>query len=127
MGDLLTIGAQWLGAQLKAHAAHEITYVRGVQRLGPLSATIGSTEFEIQDFGGVRVEHSDRDFIVTASDLVFDGQVTAPVRSDQILDPDGPNGEVSTYEVMAPGDAQPYRLDSTGTMLRIHAKKVAVA
>ena len=123
MGNMLTIGVQWLSEQLKAHASHEVTYVRGVQRL-PLSATIGQTAFEIDELGGIRVEHSDRDYIVTAADLVIDGRVVEPDRGDTIEESVG--SETHVYEVMAPGSIQPYKLDATGTLLRIHAKKVKV-
>jgi len=125
MGDMLATGAAWLAGQLKASAARDVTYLRGTQRL-PLSATIGSTEFQIEELGGVRVEYSDRDFIVPADDLIFDGKVTTPERGDTIEDRVAATGETETFEVMAPGTEQPFRYDPTRAMLRIHTKRIKV-
>jgi len=125
MSNMLADGVAWLAGQLADNAARSVVYVRGNQRL-ELSATIGRTEFQIEDMGGVRVEYSDRDFIVPASAFTLDGEVTEPARGDKIEDPSGPNGTLETFEVMGPGNERPFRYDSTGQLLRIHTKKVKI-
>jgi hypothetical protein len=125
MTDMLADGAAWLAGQLKAHASRKVTYVRGAQRLG-LSPTIGQTEFQIEDGYGLRVETSDRDFLIPAVDLVFDGQITEPKRGDKIEQTGGPNNATETFEVMAPDNQRPFRYDATRTLLRVHTKLVKV-
>jgi hypothetical protein len=126
MTDMLADGVAWLNEQLKAHASHLITVVRGTERL-ELSATVGQTEFEVDDAMGVRLEVSDRDFVVDAAEYVFGGVVTEPARGDCIEDLSGPNGEMETYEVMGPGNERPFRYDASQQRLRIHTKKVKIA
>jgi len=125
MGNVLADAAEWLAGQLQAHVAQEVTYIRGDDQL-ILQATIGTTEFQIEDVGGIRIEYSDRDFIIPAASLVFADQVVEPRRGDQIQESGGADGATLTYEVMAPGDAQPFRYDAFRKMLRIHAKRVSV-
>lgn len=84
-----------------------------------LSATFGRSEFQVETGSGVMIEYSDRDFIITAADLILGGVQSIPVRGDKIT--------VGTeeFEVLAPGGAQVYRpCDSTGIMVRVHTKKM---
>ena len=120
MTDLLKQGAAWLAGQLAAHAAQSVTYGRGEDSC-VLAATFGRTEFQVaDDYDGLRTEHSDRDFLVRACDLMLGGDLALPQRGDWIRCEDG-----SVYEVMAPGGEQPYRLDPHGVQLRIHTKRVS--
>ena len=48
MPNLLQTGAAWLADQLKTHASTEVIYQRGADQVA-VSATIGKTEFEIDD------------------------------------------------------------------------------
>ena len=122
MTNVLQAGAAWLGSVLTAHASESITYHRGDQKV-PLTATIGRSEWEVSDLEGTRTEHSDVDFILgDASELCLNMGVTLPVKGDRIKWTQG--SVVQVYEVMAPGNEQPYRLDQTQTILRIHTTRV---
>lgn len=88
-----------------------------------LGATFGRSEFPVDDgVEGVRIEYSDRDFLVAADDLTLNGGQAEPKRGHKITDLD--TGD--TYEVSAPGGERPFRYcDPFWTLVRIHAKKVA--
>ncbi len=118
MSNLLVSGAAWLAGQLRSHASLGIVYVRGTQQVS-LGATAGTTEFQIEDMGGLRIEHSDRDFILPVGSLVLGNVITEPRRGDRVLE-----GGL-TYEVMAPGNVQPYRFDAHRQLLRVHTKRVS--
>jgi hypothetical protein len=83
MGDLLAQGAAWLEQQRTRHLTTSVTYVRGAQS-AVVAATIGRTKFETDDGTAVRVEFTDRDFLILAADLVLGGQATEPARGDLI-------------------------------------------
>ncbi|RLS59552.1 MAG: hypothetical protein DWH91_00085 [Planctomycetota bacterium] len=83
MGDLLATGAAWLEQQRTKHLTTTVTYVRGEIELA-VPATIGRTKYEADDGHVVRVEFTDRDFLILASDLVLAGQQTEPRRGDLI-------------------------------------------
>lgn len=112
MADLLAQGAAWLEAQRTKHLTREVIYVRGNDQVMVL-ATIGRTRFETDDGTAVRVEYTDRDFLIVAADLVLAGQPTDPERGDLIRD-DG-----REFEVLDWRHSDPYRLT-----LRITTKYV---
>lgn len=123
MADLFESGASWLADQLKTHASHSVTYFRGAEQV-TVQATIGKTEFEIDDGSGIIVRSQSRDFLIQATDLQLGGVETLPVAGDQIRETQGLNTFV--YEVMAPGNEPPYRYsDPFRKLLRIHSKHVA--
>ena len=122
MPNLFEAGATWLANQLKAHASAEVTYVRGVDQV-PVKATIGKTEFEIDDGSGVIVRIQSRDFLIHTADLVLAGTESLPVAGDLIRETQGANTFV--YEVMAPGNEPHYRYsDPFRKLLRVHAKLI---
>jgi len=125
MLDLLHFGSDWLADQLKAHASRPVVYRRGAQQ-ATVQATIGRTLLRLDDgYGGVRMEWTDRDFLIHAADLVLGGLVTLPQRGDQIRETQG--GRTVVYEVMAPGKEPPWRWsDVFRKVLRIHVKQIAV-
>ena len=125
MLDLLHSGSDWLADQLKAYASRSVVYRRGAQQVA-VQATIGRTLLKLDDgYGGVRMEWTDRDFLIHAADLVLGGSVTLPQRGDQIREPQGDKTVV--YEVMAPGKEPSWRWsDVFRKVLRIHAKQIAV-
>jgi hypothetical protein len=123
VANLFETGATWLAGQLKAHASVDITYVRGIDQVS-VKATIGKTEFEIDDGSGVVIRIQSRDFLIHSADLVLGGSETLPVAGDQIQETQGANTFV--YEVMAPGNEPHYRYsDPFRKLLRIHTKHVA--
>ena len=123
MANLFETGATWLANQLKTHASTDVIYVRGVDQV-PIKATIGKTEFEIDDGSGVIQRIQSRDFLVHAADLQIGGSETLPQAGDKIRESQGSSAFV--YEVMAPGDEPHYRFsDPFRKLLRIHTKHVA--
>lgn len=113
-----------LVSQLPDAAGGAIRYCRNTDSV-LLSATFGRSEFSIEDTNGVRVEYSDRDFIVSAVELVLSGATITPQRGD-VIDVCGEAGEVLyVYEVLAPGGLQPYRhCDPERNLIRIHTKRL---
>lgn len=122
MADLMQAGAVYQAAQLKAFAGRAVTYQRGGSQVS-VTATVGRVLLKFGDeLGGQHVQMTDRDYIVTAADLVLNGAVVTPETGDQFLDLDGgltPN----VYEVQPYGTEPHYRpADPFGVMLRIHTK-----
>ena len=102
MGDLLATGAAWLEQQRTKHLTTTVTYVRGAIELA-VPATIGRTKYEADDGHVVRVEFTDRDFLILVADLVIDGQATEPQRGDLILE------GTREFEVLDWRYSDPYR------------------
>jgi hypothetical protein len=125
MPDLLQTGLDWLADRLKEHASRPVIYRRGVQQV-TVQATVGRTLLKLDDgYGGVRMEWTDRDFLIHAADLVLGGNAVLPERGDLIRETQG--AKTFIYEVMAPGKEPPWRWsDVFRKVLRIHTKQVGV-
>jgi len=125
MGDLLDDGLAWLAEQLKAHASRTVVYRRGANEV-TVQATVGRTLLKLDDgYGGVRMEWTDRDFVIAADDLVLGGEKTLPQRGDQVRET--VDGQTLVYEVLAPGSEPEWRWsDPHRRLLRIHTKQVGV-
>ncbi len=125
MPDLLQTGSDWLADQLKMHASRQVVYRRGTQQV-TVQATMGRTLLKLDDgYGGVRMEWTDRDFLIHAADLVLGGSPTLPERGDLIRETQGTTTYI--YEVMAPGKEPAWRWSDTfRKVLRIHTKQVRV-
>jgi hypothetical protein len=125
VADLLQHGSDWLADKLKEHASRTVVYQRGSDEV-ELQATIGRTLLKLDDgYGGVRMEWTDRDYLIQAADLVLAGAPTLPERGDRIRETQGTT--VFVFEVMAPGGEPPWRWsDVFRKLLRIHAKQVGV-
>jgi hypothetical protein len=121
--DLLQFGSDWLAAKLKAHASRPVVYRRGAAEVA-VQATIGRTLLKLDDgYGGVRMEWTDRDFLIPAADLVLGAVVVLPERGDVIRETVG--AATFVYEVMAPGKEPAWRWsDVYRKVLRIHTKQV---
>jgi hypothetical protein len=124
MADLLREGQAWLTDQLHEHVATEVVYRRGAEEAA-VRATIGRTLLQLDDgMGGVRMEWTDRDFLVRAADLALGGSPVPPQRGDQIREAAGT--QTLMYEVLAPGAEPPWRwADPYRQMYRIHTKQIA--
>ncbi len=106
-------------ATLRSVAGEQVTYYRGgAAYLVP--ACRGKSDFQIDDGTSIRVESTDRDYLIGAADLANAGLIGTPARGDRIID----NGEV--YECQAPTDgSKPWAWsDPAHTTYRIHSKKV---
>lgn len=124
MADILQAGQEWLADQLKVHASRQVVYQRGLQQV-EVQATIGRTLMKLDDgYGGVRMEWTDRDFLIQTADLIL-GAAVLPERGDRVRDTAGAN--TSIFEVMAYGGEPPWRFsDPFGKLLRIHSKFIGV-
>ena len=122
MPNLLEQGASWLADQLKTHASTEVIYQRGVNQVA-VQATIGKTEFEIDDGSGVIQRFQSRDYLIQTADLMLGGAPTLPVAGDRIREAVG--DQTFVYEVLAPGNEPHFRYsDPFRKVLRIHGKHV---
>jgi hypothetical protein len=122
MTNLLDQGAAWLADQLKTHASTEVVYQRGADQVA-VQATIGKTEFEIDDGAGIIQRVQSRDYLIQAADLQLAGLVTLPQAGDRIRERVGEKTFV--YEVLAPGNQPHFRYsDPFRNLLRIHTKNV---
>ncbi len=124
MPDLLREGQAWLANQLHQHVAADVVYRRGAEEVA-VRATIGRTLLKLDDgMGGVRMEWTDRDYLIRAADLALGGNQVQPQRGDQIRETVG--AQTLVYEVLAPGNEPPWRwADPHRLMYRIHAKQIA--
>lgn len=116
MADLLECGSRWLEDQRTKFCTRDVTYVRGVAS-AIVRATVGRTEFKTDDGETVRIEFTDRDFLILAIDLVLAGNPTLPERGDKVRE--SQSGTVYVFEVMDWRYSDPYR-----QTLRIETKLV---
>ena len=125
MADMLRAGQEWLANQLKAHASSTVVYLRGANQTS-VTAIIGRTLMKIEDgYGGVHMQWTDRDFLVSPTELVLASSQVLPERGDTIRETD--NGKVYIYEVNAPGSEPPWRWsDPHRRLLRIHTKQIGI-
>jgi len=113
-----------LNRRLPSAAGGSIVYSRNAETV-TLSAAYGRTEFSVETVDGVRVEYSDRDFIVAASTLLLSGVAVIPQRGDRVAVLDGDGTPVEHFEVLAPASMPPYRFSDSGRqVLRIHTKRL---
>jgi hypothetical protein len=121
MVDLLRAGQQWLASKLKSHASSTVVYVRGANQVSVLAT------MKLDDgYGGIRMQWTDRDFLIAPSDLIISGSAITPERGDTILETVGT--KVYTYEVNAPGGEPAWRWsDPHRSLYRIHTKEIGIA
>ena len=125
MADLLANAATWLAQQRTKHLSQPVLYRRDPDSV-TVSATIGKTEFEIDDEFGVVQRIESRVFLVLTEDLILGGIVSLPQRGDIIEETVGT--EALLYEVTAPGKEPCWRYsDLHRQTLRIHTKFVGPA
>ncbi|WP_417392032.1 hypothetical protein [Gimesia sp.] len=122
MANLFYKAAKWVAAQTKAHASQSVVYRRGLS-VATISATVGRTVYESLDSEGVTAHIESADWLITAADLVLDGQAVTPERNDLIeftL-----NGVKNTFKVLPMGKDVPiftYCDNATQVMIRVHTK-----
>lgn len=115
MADRLQRGASWLAGKLQDVAAQTVTYSRGATSVS-VPATLGSTLLKLGiETGGVRIERTDKDFMIAAADLGLTPQAKDRIQlSSQV------------YEVRSIGNEPAWRWsDPHRTILRIHTKLIA--
>jgi hypothetical protein len=117
VGDLLRQGSQWLEQQRTAHCSSPVTYRRG-ETEATLDATLGRTEYEVQDDYGLVVAAHVTDFLVQAEGFPF----AEPQPGDRIV------ADGVVYEVMSLGNQGHWRWsDPYRTTMRIHTKDIGTA
>lgn len=122
MADILETASTWLEGQRLKYRTRMVTYVQSGDEV-ELAATIGRTQFEVDDGYGVIERTESRDFLVTAAELVLAGTPTLPERGDQIRETQ--DTTVFVYEVLAPGKEPHWRYsDPYRRTLRIHTKQI---
>ena len=121
---MMQAGAQWLAGQLKANASQRVIYARGAQSFC-VQATLGRKLLKTTDsYGETRIEVTDMDFLILATDLVLNRERIEPKSGDMVRVTQG--DQVLTYEVTAYGNEPAWRYsDQFNTVLRIHTKFVA--
>ncbi|MBX3435816.1 MAG: hypothetical protein KF847_21060 [Pirellulales bacterium] len=125
MGDLLEQGAVFLDDQRHRHMSRSVVYRRGADEK-EVQATIGRTEFEQADEGGLIHRVESRDFLIRAADLDLGSGPIQPRAGDQVREQvGGVGGQVLVYEVNAPGEQPPWRYsDPYRRTFRIHTKHI---
>lgn len=109
---------------LMQNAADLVTYARGYDSVDVL-AVYGQKLLKTHDqFGGIRMEWTDLDFIIVAADLHFgDGVPLTPARGDLVYTTVAAG--VQVYEVLPFGNDPPWRWsDPYNLMYRIHTKHI---
>lgn len=123
MPDLLQTACDWLTGALKANASQPVTFRRGSATI-PLQATLGSTEWSSEPSDGIVETWESRDFLITAADLVLNGQRIEPVANDRIEQVIG--GTTFVYQVLSQSAGQPFAYSDPGRGgMRIHTKLVS--
>lgn len=120
MANKIRDGLVRLSAQRKLHMSESVLY----KRLGfsvTISATRGSTSYEVADEDGIVVRARSTDFLFATADLVLDAKFELPERGDEIEVTE--TFDKLTYEVLDLGDAGHYRYsDPLSLTLRVFTK-----
>jgi hypothetical protein len=123
--NILDAGEAWLHRMLQVHNSVPVVYRRGADEIA-VCATFGRTLLNLTDeLGGVKVEKTDRDFIIPVASLEIDGTPILPRRDDEIVHDDGAN--VHTFKVLPYGPDEPQWKWSGANRkaVRIHTKRIS--
>lgn len=102
---------------MKASASQPVIYARGNQTV-TVSATIGPSMLTLDDGTQMTLSYEDRDFSITAADLVFGNATVSPQRGDVIRASSG------NYTVLLEDTRDCWNwTDSSQTRYQIHTKK----
>jgi hypothetical protein len=117
MSNLLETGSDYLHTQLKQFASSEVTYCRGEDSV-VVCAVIGNTKVEVDDGSGTKVKTDIVDFIISAADLVRNGNSIEPQHGDKIY-----FGRYEYEVLFLAGDGCWRFSDAFGKTMRIHTKR----
>jgi len=121
--DRLQSGRERLAARITARAARTVIYTRGDETV-ELSATAGTSDFDVADDSGILSRYYTRDFIVTASDLILGGAVTTPRRGDTVTETSADGAQAYTYQVVSPAGTDCWRYVGAGReQIRVHTQQ----
>ena len=129
MANMIEAGVSYLVGAMAAAAASIVSLTRDY---GPYSsttsdvtATIGSSEFDAIDLGGVLIDETRTvDFMIQVSDYIIAGEIAEPARGDVVTTTYGTT-DVS-YVVSSPGGGRPaWQYSDRGRSLyRIHTTEI---
>src|SRR4051812_40585445 len=110
--------------QETAPSSRKVTYRRGSSQSTPnVTVTIATNAklFKYSDAGGmVRIERSERDYVIQGTELPY-GE---PKRGDELIDTGDPDGLSRIYRILVPNGEQPWRWDPERTQVTVHTKVV---
>lgn len=123
--NVFQIGQEFLNQQFTDKASVIILYHRGMLFV-PIRCWVGRTAFKIQDEKGLRIEWSERDYLIPVELLVLNGVKSVPLEADWIEEvfpePQGAN----QYILTAPNDEPIWRFsDVQHTLYRVHCKRTS--
>ena len=123
MPTLQERGLRVLARKLPEVAGGKILYRRGDNSVW-IDATWGRMEFQVESADGVRLEHTDRDFLFAVGELILGGNLATPERGDRIQIKGG-----SVYEVLPLDGEKCYTTagpDGAGNDMqsRVHGKRI---
>lgn len=118
MVDMLADSNVWLEGQRHSYLSSEIEFRRGVESVS-LSATIGKTDYQVEDFEGNLLTAQSIDFIVRPDDL---GSLI-PQQGDRITRNVG--CDKLTYEVWTPTGEELFVYDTQRLSMRIHTQLIS--
>lgn len=97
----------------------EATYSRGAETVS-LTVIPARTEYRQDQRQAVAIQSDRQDFLVSAASLVLDGAAIRPKRGDLLTLTR--SGQSCIYEILPENGDQPYRLDQTETLIRLHTR-----
>lgn len=110
----------WMKSKLMQQTRSEqILYTRGNDTIVLEYAVAGESTFQVSDFNHMRVNRTERDWIIDSNELILGGSKTEPLMGDRII---WQNGTVTNvYKVTAQsGDKVFHYSDPFQKMMRIH-------
>ena len=122
MTSVFNSAIEGMADSLKAVAGTAVTYYRGSSSVS-VTAVVGTTDVILSDDYGVQIDIQNRDYLITASELILDEALIEPQENDEIKETR--NGVVYTYAVINIGGEGCFRTyDTNGYTLRIHTKLI---
>ncbi|MEI8196286.1 MAG: hypothetical protein WCI73_10285 [Phycisphaerae bacterium] len=118
MVDVMQKASSWLEAQRRAFRSVTVLYRRGAMQKD-VCATIGSSQFDLDNGAGGVLRLQTRDYLIAVADLAAAGFAHPPRAGDQIVDACGGAGGAVTYEVVSPTNALPVWVWSDRYHIRI--------
>lgn len=116
---LLSRGATWLAAKMKANESRTITYHR-LDASVAIEALPGQTLLQLQmEDGNIAMVWTDRDYLFTKADLVLFGAATEPAKGDWIED----SLDDAVLDVLPYGGEPVWKpCDPHNVAIRVHCK-----
>lgn len=113
-----------LASRLVSRTSRTVTYSTPDGSV-TLSAVLGDKLLSLTDeYGAVRLERTDKDFLIRPDDLVVNGARVTPARGHTVSYDDEDSGSTLTYAVLPYAGEPTYRDRMLGEMLRVHTKLV---